>query len=681
MAMLIDEALQTTCDAHGKIEFLHQCVNLSGQAHALLVVFWPSAEQSMTTQPGGELTMRTHRCTKSICGLAWIVGAAISVAVANDEDPLTEIEVRATRLSVDTEPNSSVVLASTLEYIAEVDLQTRGSVHGQSDISVRGGIFEGTGIKIGASNLFDPQTGHYTGDVPLPPGYLLLPSLGVGVDNGFFGFNSSVATIDYDLSSVHPGGSATIGIGSDSLREYSVSASALLFGDSTAEPTGGDTLAANVHYAMSRGDGSVANGDHRAERVAARLQYRGARSETDAIVSYQDRFYGWPGAYTGFASFAETDHTKTSLILLNHRQSHGESNRWELGAFYRKLRDDYDFDRFNDISGVPGAFEHETEVYGLALEGAAAAAGLDWHYRAQVTVDELVRSTDLVEGDFDTRSYGSFSIMPAKHFAYRNGAALDLRFGVRLDTSNRDEDSLSPLFGVSYERPNRYGIARYRFEYSETSQLPGYTALKSRPMGLFGGNSSLGREASKAAEIAMEQESSDWSARAVLFARRDDDLVDWTYLSGAPFARQANAVDMDVQGLELLFTSHWDDAELAIGYTYLDKDADYGSAPVDASYYALNYPEHRLVVNAAYRPAANLEIRLFNELREQHPNPLRADSGRAFSSDISISWHPDFASGLQFALSVDNLTNSDFEEYPGTPAPRRQVLLAIRYVW
>ncbi|MFU8816210.1 MAG: TonB-dependent receptor domain-containing protein [Pseudomonadales bacterium] len=224
------------------------------------------------------------------------------------------------------------------------------------------------------------------------------------------------------------------------------------------------------------------------------------------------------------------------------------------------------------------------------------------------------------------------------------------------------------------------GTNRLTLEYSATSQLPGYTALKSSPAGLFGGNPHLGRERAKTVALKAERETASWYASATVFFRKDEDLVDWTYLSGAPFARQANAMDADVTGVEIEFARHWAQLELSGGYSYLHKDDDYGSAAVDASFYALNYAQQRLNLALRYQPVDWLDVRLDNEFRRQRSNALRSSDDDAYQAALALGWQTP-VSRLRLNLIVDNLTNSNFQQFPGTPAPRRQVSLNAGYAW
>ena len=54
---------------------------------------------------------------------------------------------------------------SNLEYDPRVDLQSRNMAEAQADVTIRGGIFENTGFRIGSATLIDPQTGHYFAEI------------------------------------------------------------------------------------------------------------------------------------------------------------------------------------------------------------------------------------------------------------------------------------------------------------------------------------------------------------------------------------------------------------------------------------------------------------------------------------------------------------------------------------
>lgn len=601
-----------------------------------------------------------------------LFAATAGLAEETTEEAISEITVRAERVA-NTRPAGTYASAvTTLRFDPLTEIQSRGLAEGQSDITVRGGVFENTGFQLGAVTVMDPQTGHYVAELAVDPELMTSPAIYKGIDNALAGFNSAIATVSYGYRKVQQGGFVSLGAGSDDFNFQSLR----LSGTTTASD--GADLGAALSFARSDGDGSVPNGDHRFWRTNLQLQHSDENSQSDVLLGYQDKFYGWPGAYTGFATLAETDDTQTTLLLANHRQQ-AARGWWEVGAFFRRLDDDYDFDRTTEESGAPGSFDHKTEVYGLGLQGSYDAGAVSWRYGAQVTADELVRSTDLTNGSFNDRTYATLTVVPSIAFDLEGDTTLTVRAGATVDYADRDSNKVLPLIGMTLGRPVGGGLTELSLEYAATSQLPGYTALNSNPSGLFGGNPDLGRERARQLALSIAHEAGDWQGRIVVFSRRDDDLVDWTYATGAPFARQANPVDIDVVGVETFLTWRWPNLDLAAGYTYLDKDEDYGAALVDASFYALNFARHRATLALRYRFADSFELRFDNEYRRQEDNPLRVGDESTYLASVSLSWTGDGRIGAM--LIADNLTDSEYQPFPGTPAAGRQVSLSASYTW
>jgi outer membrane cobalamin receptor len=223
---------------------------------------------------------------------------------------------------------------------------------------------------------------------------------------------------------------------------------------------------------------------------------------------------------------------------------------------------------------------------------------------------------------------------------------------------------------------------RFYAHYAESTQVATYTALKSNPnAGLFRGNQSLGRETSRNLEAGAEFVRGVWKVQAALFHRHDGRLVDWTFRRGVT-ARTANPVDITTTGLELVAVMNTARVDLILGYSFLEKDADYGSALVDASFYALNFPRHRLTAAVVARLAAGWELRMDNEYRVQEPNLLRTAGGNeAVLSSVGLYWTPMRGRGLELSLRVDNLWDSVFQEVPAVPAARRQLAFGAAWRW
>ena len=252
--------------------------------------------------------------------------------IVGDTEEITEITVNARRVANTRPAGTYASPATVLRFDPLTQLQSRGLAEGQSDVTVRGGVFENTGFKLGAVTIMDPQTGHYVAELPVDPALMSMPTIHKGVESAVEGFNSAVATVSYGLGQVRDGGSIDVGFG-----DYGLNSQSVRFGHIAANGIG---LALSA--ARSEGDGTLPNGDHEFARFNAQLQFGNDAIQSNIIVSYQDKFYGWPGAYTGFASLPETDDTQTTLVLFNQRRE-STTGWFEFGGFYRRLEDDYDF--------------------------------------------------------------------------------------------------------------------------------------------------------------------------------------------------------------------------------------------------------------------------------------------------------------------------------------------------
>ena len=587
---------------------------------------------------------------------------------------LPEFTLRDERVA-NHEPVATFAMPVTLlRFEPQVDLQTRNFGEAQGDVSIRGGIFENSGIQLGGWSLFDPQTGHYLAEIPVPSRMLDGARVLTGVAHATAGFNATVGTIHYGWAPIRTGGFIEAGVGSDGLRR-GVAYGAL----ENLVDRGSWRLGADFEIAHSRGDGALENGDHEFTRYAGRIQSIGESFQTDIVAGTQTKFFGWPNLYTPFG-VAETEDLETTLIGFSHRVETGGDNWVRFGGYFRNNRDDYEFDRFRP--GLFNPYEHESRVTGFDLEGMFQMKGWDLGWRAEMLNDSL-ESTALTFGPFLSRSYIKGSVHGTRTWGDPAAAETGLTVGLTAEDTNRDESFIGPLLEIW--RAGRLAAGRWRLggQIARTSQLPGYTAIGSNPDGgLFRGNPDLGRETSLQTEINGEWRTGDHSIEITLFYRDDDPLVDWTYAAGSPSARTANPVAIETVGAEALFVRQWESVDLVLGYTWLEKDADYLGAAVDASFYALNFALHRFTAAAIWRVGREFELRSDNEWRLQEPNALRTIGGEdAVLSSLSLHYRPQQWEGLRLILAVDNLWDSAFQELPAVPAAPRQWSGSVSWAW
>ena len=605
------------------------------------------------------------------------VTVAVIAARAPAETPveLPVFPVPSPRVALEDPVASFAMPITALRYEPLLDVEARNQAEAQADVAIRGGIFENTGFRIGGAFLYDPQTGHYFAELPVAPAMISAPRILTGAENALGGFNADVGTVAYDWQAIRSRGESTATAG-----QYDSYDGSFYQGVVSDARVGGRVLAADAEVARSTSDGSVPYGDHRYQRYNVRLQLAGGDSQTDLFYGYQRKFLGWPNLYTPFGS-DESDYLKTALLVLNHRLRWGPGDQLEVAVFWRRNDDDYAFDRFAPVGPVH-PFQHTTWTEGVTVSGHDDLGVIGFGYDAAVLADDL-RSTSLIFGRFHSRTYTKVGAAPDKVWPLDGGRRLTMKTGVTFDGTNRDASAVSPLAEIALDETEPAGgSSRLYVNYADSSQVPTYTALNSSPSsGLFRGNPDLGRTYSHNLEAGRDGGQGAWQTHVAVFYRRDDHLVDWTFQRGV-VARTASPVDIDTAGVEGTLRWSAPRGEVILGYTYLHKRADYGPATVDGSFYALNFPKHRLTVAVVARLGGGFELRMDNQARIQEDNPLRTAGGnQAVISSLGLFYRPPGMRNLEFQLQADNLWNSSFQQVPAVPAARREISAGATYRW
>lgn len=602
------------------------------------------------------------------------VTAFANANTLSDESAIEKITVEASPTANKLPVGTFDSPISNLEYDPRVDLQSRNMAEAQADVTIRGGIFENTGFRVGSTTLLDPQSGHYFAEIPIAPQMLSGPDVLTGADNALYGMNSSVGTVSFGWKPIITGGSVSLGTGTNDFNLQSIHAAKNTQLDSLVNYT----LGFEGEYSHSQSDGTIDNGDHDFSRASARVQLASEHSQTDLFFGSQDKFFGWPNLYTPFG-VNETEDLETRLWMLNHKQNYADNSNFEVSAYYRTHDDHYIYSREN-----PSAFEafHKSEVKSLGLSGRHAQSdALAINYSAQF-IDDSIESTTL-ENNFTSRKYYKLSVLPEYKMALEDNKQLTFRLGAAYDDTNRDDAEVSAIGDITLNTQNSDGTAQTLYlSYAQASQVAGYTAIGgSDSGGLFRSNYNLERETTSNLELGLLLEEQTWQLNSAIFYRKDNNLTDWTFNFDSTSARFANPVDIDTAGVEFLATKHFDTAKLIASYTYLHKSENYGAVDIDASFYALNFPDYRLTLGAVYNPTDILEFRIDNEWRTQHKNSLRNGNDNALFTQLTLKITPPQLSNLFITLAADNLWDESFEEIPGTPGRGEQYTLSATYSW
>jgi hypothetical protein len=564
---------------------------------------------------------------------------------------------------------------SNLDFDPRVDMQSRNMAEAQGDLSIRGGTFENTGIQVGSATLMDPQTGHYTTELPIAPEMLGEPKVLTGADNALRGFNSSVGTVSYSWSEMTRGGSLTIGGGDHDLNFQRIhNAITGAYGDSKDW-----TWGAEIESSRSESDGTIPFGDHSFKRTSGRVQILGPNSQTNLFAGYQDKYFGWPEMYAAPYGSNETENVKTRLFLLNHYHSYADRSNWDASLYHRRISDHYIYNRFNPKNN----FIHETKVSSFSVSGSHEMdENLAINYATHVTGDQINSTT--LEHSFTDRNYIKVSILPEYLYSLSNEDELIIKLGASFDDTNRNESEYSPIAEIEWQKNGRFGHSRNAYlSYAQSTKVLGYGAIGGPPSkrGLFVSDADLLHEVSQNIEFGYGMKELNWSLKGAIYYRSDEDLVDWTYDSNDPNSRSASNVDIETFGLEIIAIRKWSKFETITSYSHIHKKENYNDSTIDSSFYALNYPEHRATLGFIWDPVDIIQIRIDNEWRKQRENLLRAGPDNSINSHLAASYYSSQLDDLEIFMAYDKPWDEAFQDVPGTPGRGDQFSFGATYSW
>lgn len=564
---------------------------------------------------------------------------------------------------------------SNLDFDPRVDMQARNMAEAQGDLSIRGGTFENTGIQVGSATIMDPQTGHYTTELPIAPEMLGEPKVLTGAVNALLGFNSSVGTVSYSWSEMTYGGSLTLGGGDHDLNFQRLhNAWTGSYNDSKDW-----TWGAEIEGSRSESDGTIPFSDHTFNRTSGRIQFIGPDSQTDLFAGYQHKKFGQYGMYTGdlYTAFNpyEFENIKTRLFLFNHRVDYGNDSLWEVTSYHRRNNDHYYFNRF----APDDRFVHESKVNALSISGLHEFdSQFTISYAIQSASDEI-ESTALMNGPFTNRNYHKISLLPEYRYEIAKDEDIIFKAGASWEDTNRNKGRVSPIAEISRLKEMNSGRSeKIYISYAESVQFIGYGAIGGIG-GLFQSNPNLTKETSRNLEVGYQLENKLWTLHGAAFHRRDDDLADWTYVGTA--ARSAENLDLETFGVEFLASRDWGSLQVMLSYGYLSKKEDYGNLIIDGSFYALNFPKHRFTLGVIWDPVDSFQIRVDNEWRDQHNNSLRKGPNESLYSHLVASYYPSNLNALEIFLAYDKPWDEDFQDIPGTPGRGDQFSFGVSKSW
>ncbi len=524
---------------------------------------------------------------------------------------------------------------SSPELIADkfsgVELRQRGSFGIQQDLSIRAGTFEDSRVRLNGIEINDPQTGHFSLELPITSFDLQRARL-----------NSNANYLEFELKNPRPSGAkAVFSYGQNAFWRQGLSA----------------------NFSLGKNWNNRISAEHKISSGAR--QDRGfdiynfsfhslfspqERAEWEIFFGANQKDFGAGNFYSSFYP-QEEEHTKQKFVFLKNSFSL-DSSKWESTFYCRRHWDKFILDRHN-----PSLYTNytTTNVYGWQEE---MQFGGDFYFK-----------TDLRRESMDSLKSGRHSRLD-KGFSL---GAEGLKFwGFLLDFETGCNRFLKQnLDSVKLKLRKDIGRAKFWFSFDRIWRPPSFTELYySSPANL--GNSNLSAQRFNNFEVGAEFTlGTAFNFGTDVFYKNQHDIIDWVRNSPSAAWQAENIGKADVEGVDLFLSAKpkipWL-VELKAGYTYTYLS---GADKYVYSKYAGDYLRHKLVSKAELK-VLGWDLSLSN--RWEFP----AERRQYFLWNLSLSRR---ISQAVLFISGENIFNRDYSELSGIKGSGRWWRIGLEYEW
>lgn len=569
-----------------------------------------------------------------------------------------------------------------LRFLPGIDVQTRGALGAQSDISMRGGTFQQVLVILDGLRLNDPNTGHFSGYIPVVLDEIERIEILKGASSGIFG-SDAVGGVIY-------------------ITTKSFAKQKSLGNRGIIHVTGGDLglVSSSGYYSVSnptnhlqisalrnRADGPKQrgiNGYMQEDAFSFAFSKQKKDWQTSFRTAYNEREFAAQNFYTSFVSDTAVEKVK---IFWNQFNANYQKNKDQLTVYagFKNTEDNY---RFSSVSSANSSFSNLFQFNTLytRTETEQTKFSLGAQY-----IGRNIRSND--RGRHTVNQMAVYGIL---QHAFSNRFITNT--SVRTEYTENIGWILVPQINLSYQ-VNQFqfrasaGYAYRNADFTELYNNYNRTGVRSGSIG----NPNLSAEKSMNYEIGMDwvhNQLGKWSVS--LFSRDSRDLIDWSLTAYADMPRKDNLVvngnyflaknqnRITVSGLELdyILEKKWSEqnsVRIKTGLIWLNTESKQGPL----SYYLSSAPKF-LANFAAGIKLKNVDFNftgLYKSRTAQANNPLLVPlSSQYFVMNARVNLHFNKVKHVVF-LQADNLLNQTINDFVGTPLPGRWLQGGFRFIF
>ena len=548
-------------------------------------------------------------------------------------------------------------VADLMQYIPGVDVRQRGASGVQMDPSIRGGSAKQVKILLNGIDMTDPQTEHYSMDIPIDA--LMIERIEVlqGTNYAIDAFSGAINIVTKSTDRYTDRVQNTEVTGQMTAGEYGlVNPGIKVNGERLM--VNGERLRVSGAASYNRSDGYAENTDYQIANAFVQAGYKGL--DLQAGAQFKDA-----GANCFYTTKYPNQFDATRTAFASAAYAHHWQSGWALhaNAYYRAH-----YDRYELFRGTPLNY-HWTHTSGAHAEGSwsnewtKTTAGLELR-------DEYIRSTNIgVHNRVQVRYFAEQRFYWCGLSAAIGGAGIwNSQFGH--DWSVGANIGYEPIRGLhlfaNVNRAIRVPTFTDLYYHSATQQSDPLT----KP------------EKALQVELSAQLNRGHWYASVAGYYRWGRDIIDWikepdpaVVIWRCTNNSRVNAAGMEatigIQGYEWL-------RRVEVSYAFCDVAADAGGM---MSLYVLDYLRHKASVrieHKIYRGFGASWALSFRQ-REGEYTSLEGKVERyepVWLLDGSVYWRNEF---LKVSVDARNMANQRYYDFSGVVQPRHWVSATVQF--
>lgn len=425
-----------------------------------------------------------------------------------------------------------------IRFIPGVEVQSRGPMGAQSNITIRGGTFQQVLIILDGIRLNDPLTGHFNSYIPISPAEIERIEILKGASSAVYGAEAvggvvHIITKTFAAKNLKNGHKINAQFVAGQFGLKNLQAGGTFHSNKTTGSIG--LITNNATGQQLRG----VKGYFNLTTFSASLKQEIGKNWSIAYrFGLDDRNFNAQNFYTQFLSDSATEYVASTW---NHLKVDYRKNKHHLSLDFgaKKTMDEYQFNKRTNANINNSKLQQALAIYDYQLSEQASITG------GVQLIDRKIMSND--RGDHAVKTVGMFVLLNQKI-----GKDLTINPALRADWNELSGWKILPQLNANY----RYQDFLFRGSIGRTSRDADFTERFNNykrsnvPANSRIGNPDLMPETSLSYEFGVDYFlGKNFKVSTTLFERFHNGLIDWVRTPYANMPRQVNLIPNGVYNI------------------------------------------------------------------------------------------------------------------------------------